>query len=79
MNLKKNLGKIQKSYDSLNVNGVNLLKLESDIAKKLKGRKILNDYERLMSPSNFKSKEIYSDIGTGFFRENTISSLRLYE
>jgi hypothetical protein len=79
MNLKKNLGKIQKSYDSLHVNGINLLKLEADNAKKLKGRKILNDYERLMSPSNFKSKEIYSDIGSCFFRENTISSLRLYE
>ena len=79
MNLKKNLGKIQKSYNSLHVNGVNLLKFEADIAKKLKGRKILNDYERLMSPSNFKSKEIYSDIGGRFFRENTISSLRLYE
>jgi hypothetical protein len=79
MNLKKNLGKIQKSYNSLHVNGVNLLKFEADIAKKLKGRKILNDYERLMSPSNFKSKEIYSDIGSGFFRVNTISSLRLYE
>ena len=62
------------------VNGVNLLKFEVDIAKKLKGRKILNDYERLLvSPSNFKSKEIYSDIGGRFFRENTISSLRLYE
>jgi len=79
MNLKKNLGKIQKSYDSLHVKGVNLLKLEADIAKKLKGRKILNDYERLMSPTNFKSKEIYSDIGSCFFRENTISSLRFNE
>ena len=79
MNLKKTLGKIQKSYDSLHVNGINLLKLEADNAKKLKGRKILNDYERLMSPSNFKSKEIFSDIGSCFFRENTISSLRLYE
>ena len=73
------MGKIQKSYDSLHVKGVNLLKLEADIAKKLKGRKILNDYERLMSPTNFKSKEIYSDIGSCFFRENTISSLRFNE
>ena len=79
MNLKKCLGKIQKSYETLQINGVNLLKLETDIAKKLKGRKILYDFERLMSPSNFKSKEIYSDIGSCFFRENTISSLRLYE
>lgn len=79
MNLKKNLGKIQKSFDSLHVNGVNLLKFEADISKKLKGRKILNDYDRLLSPSNFKSKEIYSDIGSYFFRENTISSLRVHE
>lgn len=76
-NLKKNLGKIQNSYDTLHINGVDLLKLEADNAKKLKGRKILNDYEKMLNPSSFKSKDILSNVGPKIFRENTISSMRI--
>ena len=76
-NLKKNLGKIQNSYDTLSIKGVDLLKLETENAKKLKGRKILNDYEKMLNPSSFKSKDILSNVGPKIFRENTISSLRI--
>ena len=76
-NLKKNLGKIQNSYDTLHIKGVDLLKLEADNAKKLKGRKILNDYEKMLNPTSFKSKEILSNVGPKIFRENTISSMRI--
>ena len=76
-NLKNNLGKIQNSYDTLHIKGVDLLKLEADNAKKLKGRKILYDYEKMLNPSIFKSKDILSNLGGNIFRENTISSLRI--
>ena len=75
--LKKSLGKIQNSYDTLHIKGVDLLKFEADIAKKLKGRKIVNDYEKMLNPSSFKSKDILSNVGSKIFRENTISSLRI--
>ena len=76
-NLKKNLGKIQNSYDTLHIKGVDLLKLEAENAKKLKGRKILNDYEKMLNPTSFKSKDILSNVGPKIFRENTISSMRI--
>ena len=76
---KKNLGKIQKNYDCLHIDGVNLLKLEYDISKKIKGRKILNNYERLMSPNQLKSNDIYSHIDSKIINRNTKSSLRLYD
>jgi hypothetical protein len=58
-----------KNYESLIVEGVDLLQLENDLFKKLKGRKIINDYERLLSPSNLKSQNIYSNIGKNLFNQ----------
>ena len=63
-NLKKNLGNISKNYESLFINGVNLLKLESDISKKLRRKKILNNFESLISPDNLKSNDIYYHINS---------------
>ena len=63
-NLKKNLGNISKNYESLFINGVNLLKLESDISKKLKRKKILNNFERLISPDNLKTNDLYYHINS---------------
>ena len=73
-NLIKDFSNTQKNYDSLCVNGVNLLKYENDIFKKLKGRKIINDFERLMSPSKIKSRDIYSHIDKNIFMQKTKSS-----
>jgi hypothetical protein len=58
-----------KNYESLIVEGVDLLQLENDLFKKLKGRKIINDYERLLSPSNLKSQNIYSNIEKNLFNQ----------
>lgn len=70
-NLKNDLKNINRNYDSLYVKGKDLLKLESDVFKKLKGRKIMNDFERLMSPSNTKCKNIYSNIDRNLFNQKT--------
>jgi len=58
-----------KNYESLIVEGVDLLQLENDLFKKLKGRKIITDFERIMSPSNLKSKNIYSNIERNIFNQ----------
>jgi hypothetical protein len=89
--LKKNLPKniynkmikdfknVQKNYDALCVTGINLLKFENDIFKKLKGRKIINDFERLMSPSKIKSRDIYSHIDKNIFMQKTKSSNQIFD
>ena len=64
----------EKNYNSLQVRGVNLLRLENDIFKKLKGRKIINDFERIMSPSQKKSKNFFSGIDKNIFLHKIKSS-----
>ena len=59
----------QTNFDSLCVKGVNLLKFENDLFKKLKGRKIINDFERLMSPSSLKDQKIYSKYDKKIYKE----------
>lgn len=60
--LEKELNNINNNYDGLIVEGKNLLQLENNVAKKLKGRKIINDFEKLMTPSDLKNENIYSNI-----------------
>lgn len=67
--LNNDLKNVNKNYESLIVEGVDLLQLENDLFKKLKGRKIITDFERLLSPSNLKSKNIYSNIGRNIFQQ----------
>lgn len=76
-NISDDFRNIQNNYDSLSVKGVNLLKFENNIFKKLKGRKIMNDFERLMTPSSVKSKNIYSNVDKNIFTQKTKSSLKL--
>ena len=61
-NLEKEIHNINNNYGGLYVEGKNLLKFENNMAKKLKGRKIINDFERLMSPSDLKSENYYSNL-----------------
>ena len=61
-NLEKELNNANHNFEGLIVQGKNLLELENNMAKKLKGRKILNDFERLLSPSKLKNENIYSNI-----------------
>ena len=75
----KDLNNIYKNYDSLYVEGVDLLKFENDIFKKLKGRKIMNDYERLMSPSKIKCKNIYCHIERNLFNQKTKPSYYIFK
>ena len=70
---------IQNNYNSLTIKGVNLLKLENNIFKKLKGRKIINDFERLMSPTSVKCKDIYSNIDKNIFTQKTKSCFKLFD
>lgn len=77
--INNDLKNIYKNYDSLYVEGVDLLKFETDIFKKLKGRKIMNDYERLMSPSKIKSKNIYCHIERNLFKEKTKPSYNIFK
>ena len=70
---------IQNNYNSLSIKGVNLLKLENNIFKKLKGRKIINDFERLMSPTSVKCKDIYSNIDKNIFTQKTKSCFKLFD
>lgn len=74
----KNLKNTNKNYESLIVEGVDLLQLENDLFKKLKGRKIINDFERLLSPSNLKSKNIYSNYGRNIFNQKNKPSFNIY-
>ena len=59
--LEKEINNINNNYGDLHVNGKNLLELENNLAKRLKGRKIINDYERLMSPSKLQDVNICSN------------------
>ena len=59
--LEKEINNINNNYGDLHVNGKNLLELENNLAKRLKGRKIINDYERLMSPSKLQDENICSN------------------
>ena len=61
-NLEKEINNVNDNYGSLVVEGKNLLQLENNIVKKIKGRKIINDYEKIMSPPKLKSENIYSNI-----------------
>ena len=70
----KNLFNDEKNFSSLQVKGVNLLRLENDIYKKLKGRKIMNDFERIMSPLEKKCKNFLSRIDKNIFFQKTKSS-----
>jgi hypothetical protein len=74
----KDYQNIQNNFDSLSVKGVNLLTFENGIFKKLKGRKIINDFERLMSPSSMKCKDIYSDIDKNIFNQKTKTCFQLF-
>lgn len=76
-NLNNDFKNIQNSYDSLYVNGVNLLKLENEIFKKMKGRKILNEYEKIISPSKIKTRNIYSHLDKNIFIQKTKSSYKI--
>ena len=78
-NFSKDYRNIQNNYDSLSINGVNLLEFENNIFKKLKGRKIINDFERLMSPSSIKCKNIYSNIDKNIFTQKTKSYFKLHD
>ena len=60
-NLEKEIYNINNNYGGLYVQGKNLLKFENNMVKKLKGRKIINDFERLMSPSNLKNENYFSN------------------
>ena len=62
LNLEKDINNANKNYDCLIVEGKNLLQFENNMAKKLKGRKIINDFERVLSPSKFKNEYIHSNI-----------------
>ena len=73
----KDFKNVEKNYEALCVTGINLLKFENDIFKKLKGRKIINDFERLMSPSKTKIRNIYSKIDRNIFTQNSKSSYKL--
>jgi uncharacterized UPF0160 family protein len=44
-NLVNNINNVFKSYDDLVVNGKNLYKVEYDICKNIKGRKIINYFD----------------------------------
>ena len=68
-----------KNFESLIVEGVDLLQLENDLFKQLKGRKIINDYERLLSPSNLKSQNIYSNIEKNFFNQKIRPAFNLQQ
>lgn len=61
-NLEKEVDNINNNYGYLYIKGKNLLQFENNLAKKLKGRKIINDYERLLSASKLKNEDIYSSI-----------------
>ena len=61
-NLEKEEEYINNNYGCLYIKGKNLLQFENNLAKKLKGRKIINDYERLLSPSKLKNEDIYTNI-----------------
>ena len=67
--LIKDYKNTQTNFDSLYIKGVNLLKFENDLFKKLKGRKIINDFERLMSPSSLKDRKIYSKYNKKIYKE----------
>ena len=56
-----------------------MLEFENNIFKKLKGRKIINDFERLMSPSSIKCKNIYSNIDKNIFTQKTKSYFKLHD
>lgn len=71
--IAKDFKNAQNNFDTLCVNGVNLLKFENDIFKKLKGRKIINDFERLMTPKEIKSRNIYTKIDNKAFSQKTKS------
>ena len=61
-NLEKDVNNADNNYGGLIVEGKNLLEFENNMAKRLKGKKILNDFERLLSPSKLKNENIYSNI-----------------
>ena len=75
--LIKDYRNAQANFDSLYIKGVSLLKFESDLFKKLKGRKILNDFERLMSPSSLKARKIYSKYDKKIFKEKNRNIYRM--
>ena len=75
--LIKDYKNAQANFDSLYIKGVSLLKFESDLFKKLKGRKILNDFERLMSPSSLKARKIYSKYDKKIFKEKNRNIYRM--
>ena len=60
--LEKELNNANHNFETLFVQGKNLLEIENNMAKRLKGKKILNDFERLLSPSKLKDENIYSNI-----------------
>ena len=61
-NLEKDLNNADNNFGGLIVEGKNLLQFENNMVKRLKGKKILNDFERLLSPSKLKNENIYSNI-----------------
>ena len=75
--ITKDYKNTEKNYDALCVKGINLLKFEYDLFKKLKGRKIINDFERLMSPSSIKTRNFLTKIDKNIFTQKTKSSFIL--
>ena len=61
-NLDKDINNINNNYEYLCVNGKNLLQLENEMAKKLRGRKIINDFERVLTPSKVREENFFSDV-----------------
>ena len=72
------LNNTNKNYESLIVEGVDLLNFENDLFKKLKGRKIINDFERLFSPSKKKNQNIYSNIEKNIFTQKIKPAFNIY-
>ena len=61
-NLKKfvsNMDSIKNNFKGLYIKGKNLLELEHDLAKGIKGKKILNNYEEVLPFSSLK-EEVYA-------------------
>lgn len=61
-NLKKfviNIDNIKNNFRGLFIKGRNLLELEHDLAKEIKGKKILNNYEEILPYSSLKN-DVYA-------------------
>ena len=66
----KDIDGLKNNYDELLIEGQSLLKCEHDIIKKIKGKKIINNYEINLQPQDINDELYAKNFGVHKFNKN---------